>query len=81
MNGSSEASSLQSKQVVLDVIYLLHAHLKYYLSMLYLTIKDVDMLSQKHNKYKYTKDLQSNISAAFSQCNDFKNTQIQLQFV
>ena len=72
MNGSSEESSLQTKQVVLDVIDILHAYLKYYLSVLYLTIKNVVMLSQKHSKYKYTKDLQSNISAAFSQCNDFK---------
>ena len=45
MNGSSEALSLQRKQVVLDVIDILHAQLKYYLSILYLTIKNVDMLS------------------------------------
>ena len=45
MNGSSEESSLQTKQVVLDVIDILHAYLKYYLSVLYLTIKNVVMLS------------------------------------
>ena len=45
MNGSSEALSLQRKQVVLDVIDILHAQLKYYLSILYLTMKNVDMLS------------------------------------
>ena len=36
-NESSEASSLQSKQVLLDVIDILQVHLNCYLPMLYLS--------------------------------------------